>query len=187
MTAISLSERATIVLDTLDELYPEVPPVPLNYTTDWELLVAVILSAQCTDVKVNEVTGKLFRKYSTLTDYVQADQEEFEHDIRSTGFYRNKAKHIKASAKIIQSDFNNRVPDTMDDLLKLPGVARKTANVVLGVVYNKYEGIVVDTHIKRLSTKFGLVTSKSPEAIERELMKIIPKEKWWDFSSKLKA
>ena len=89
MTAISLSERATIVLDTLDELYPEVPPVPLNYTTDWELLVAVILSAQCTDVKVNEVTGKLFRKYSTLTDYVQADQEEFEHVIRSTGFYRN--------------------------------------------------------------------------------------------------
>lgn len=184
---MSIQKRVDVILKTLDSLYPNVPAVPLKYSTDWELLVAVILSAQCTDKKVNEVTVNVFDKYTSLDDYVRANQKEFEEEIRPTGFYRNKTKHILQSARMIQDRFDGVVPNTMKDLLTLPGVARKTANVILGIVYNTYEGIVVDTHIKRLSIKFGLVDSKSPEAIEKELMKIIPHDKWWDFSSKLKA
>ncbi len=148
-------------------------------------MVAVILSAQCTDKKVNEVTEKLFKKYKKLDDYVNADIKEFEQDIRPTGFYRNKAKNILASAKIVKEKFKGKVPKTMQEILTLPGVARKTANVVLGNAYGVVEGIAVDTHVKRLSKLLGLTNETNPDKIERDLMQILPKNEWFGFTYRL--
>ena len=161
------------ILRILKKLYPN-PACALHYTKPWELLIAVILSAQCTDKKVNEVTEKLFKKYKTLDDYVKADRKEFEKDVRSTGFYRNKAKNILAAAKIIKEKFGGKIPRTMEEILTLPGVARKTATVVLGNAYGVVEGIAVDTHVWRLSRKFDLTDYDDPVKIERDLMKLLP-------------
>lgn len=156
--------------------------IVLNYSSPIELLVATILSAQCTDKKVNIVTQELFKKYKTVFDYAKADPKEFEQYIRSTGFYHNKAKNIIKSAQIITEKYNGKVPDSMNLLLSLPGVARKTANIVLGHAFGIIEGIAVDTHVIRLSERLGLTNNKLPEKIEVDLMKIIPKIQWLTFS-----
>lgn len=166
---------------TLKKLFPN-PHTALHFNTHWELLVAVILSAQCTDKKVNEVTQVLFKKYKTLEAYVHANPTQFEQDIRQTGFYKNKAKHILASACIVKGTFNGVVPDTMESILSLPGVARKTANVVLGNAFGIVEGIAVDTHVRRFAIRFNLTDSKNPIVIEQDLMAILPKEEWFSFT-----
>ncbi|MCW9054400.1 MAG: endonuclease III [Candidatus Pacebacteria bacterium] len=171
------SERMKKMLRVLKKLYPDLQ-TELNYSTNWELLVAVILSAQCTDKRVNEVTKTLFKKYRKLDDYVHASLREFEQDIKPTGFYRNKAKNILAAAKVIKNDFGGRIPNTMEEMLTIPGVARKTANVVLGEAHGIYEGIAVDTHVRRLALKYDLTSHKDPVKIERDLMEIIPKKDW---------
>lgn len=154
----------------------------LNYETDIQLLVSVILSAQCTDERVNLVTQELFKKYKTPEDFANADIEVFKLEIKSTGFFNNKAKNIIASSKKIVNDFNSLVPDNMENLLSLPGVARKTANVVLGALFKKNEGVVVDTHVKRLSFRIGLTKNTNPDKIEKDLMNIIDKKEWYNFS-----
>lgn len=170
-------KRLELLLEKLKELYPN-PQMALHYSTPWELTLAVMLSAQCTDKMVNKVTETLFKKYPTLDDYVQADPQEFEQDIRQTGFYKNKAKNALAAAKILKEEFNGELPKTMEELLRLPGVARKTANVVLGNLYGISEGIAVDTHVRRFCYRFDLADSLNPVIIERELMEITPKEDW---------
>lgn len=174
-------ERARNILRVLKRIFTH-SKIALHFGNHWELLVAVILSAQCTDKKVNEVTARLFKKYRTLDDYVRANVREFERDIKSTGFYRNKAKHILADAKIVKKRFNGKVPKTMDEILTLHGVARKTANVVLGNAYGVVEGIAVDTHVRRLARLFKLTEESDPVKIEKDLMKIIPKKEWFDFT-----
>jgi len=171
-------ERAGAIVKKLKELFPDAQIV-LRFSNTWELLVSVILSAQCTDKMVNVVTEKLFKKYRTLEDYINTDVEEFENDIKSTGFYRNKAKNILASAKIVKEKFGGEVPDTMEAILTLPGVARKTANVVLGNAFGIVEGIAVDTHVKRLSQKLGLTEHADPNKIEQDLMEILPQKDWF--------
>lgn len=188
-----MTRNARGIIALLKKTYPDAKIV-LRYSNSWELLVAVILSAQCTDVLVNKVTDKLFQKYTKLDDYIHADPLEFEHDIRSTGFYRNKAKNILSAAKIIQQKFGGRLPKTMEEMLTLPGVARKTANVVLGNAYGVVEGIAVDTHVLRVSQRLRLVDldkiggknmqidfkkDADPVKIERELMGIIPRKDWF--------
>jgi endonuclease III len=173
--------RAGRIVRELRRLFPEAHIV-LKYSNTWELLVAVILSAQCTDKQVNLVTEKLFKKYKKLIDYTKVSQEEFEQDIHSTGFYRNKAKNILASATIVRQQFNGEVPNTMEELLALPGVARKTANVVLGNAFGIVEGIAVDTHVRRLSIKLGLTEHTDPVKIERDLMELLPKKDWFFFT-----
>jgi len=170
-------QRVDILLNKLKELFPYPKPA-LNYSNPIEFLFAVILSAQCTDVQVNIVTKKLFLKYPTLIDYVNADPKEFELDIKSTGFYRNKAKNILATAKILQEKYDGIVPADMDTLITLPGVARKTANVVLAEIYKKSEGIAVDTHVRRLTKIYGLTKHEDPVKIEKDLMAIVPKSDW---------
>jgi endonuclease-3 len=166
-------------------LYPKAK-IALNFSNPWELLVAVILSAQTTDKKVNEITEKIFKKYKTFDDYLKADLKEFTNDIRGVNYFRNKAKFILENAKIIKEKFQGKVPDTMNDLIKLKGVARKTANIVLSIAYNKYEGIAVDTHVKRLAKLLGLTNETKPDKIEKDLMEIIPKGKEWrDFPLRL--
>lgn len=165
------------ILLVLRKLFPNAR-IMLNYSNSWELLVAVMLSAQCTDKKVNEVTEKLFKKYRTLDDYVCAKQKDFEKDIYSTGFYRAKTRHILATAEIVQKKFHGHVPQTMEEITSLPGVARKTANVVLGNAYGVIEGIAVDTHVKRLSRIHGLTESSDPNRIEQDLMQIVPRKDW---------
>jgi len=172
------------IVKELKKLFPDATIV-LNYSNNWELLVAVILSAQCTDVMVNKVTQDLFQKYKTLNDYVNAKQEEFEKDIRSTGFFRNKAKNILAAAKIIKEKHNGKIPNTMEEIMTLPGVARKTANVVLGNAYGIVEGIAVDTHVKRLSFAFGLTEHTNPDKIEQDLMALLPKKEWFPFTYRM--
>ncbi len=154
----------------------------LNYESPIQLLVATILSAQCTDVRVNQVTPALFTQYPTIVDYAAADRVELEEAIRSTGFYRQKARYIQESAYTILQEYGGEVPDEMNDLTKLSGVARKTANVVLGEIYGKAAGVTVDTHVKRLSNRLGLTSESDPVKVERDLMKIIPKEHWIDIS-----
>lgn len=168
----------------LAQLYPN-PKCALNYRTPFQLLVAVILSARCTDKKVNEVTKELFKKYSTLNDFVKANTAEFEHDIYSTGFYKNKTKSILAASKAIKKDFAEKVPKTMGEMLTIPGVGRKTANVVLGELYGATEGIAVDTHVIRLSRLLGLTQHQDAVKIERDLMAIVPKKDWVRFSHML--
>jgi len=175
--------RATInsVVTLLKKKYPYSKSA-LHFKSSLELLVATILSAQCTDKQVNIVTGSLFKKYKTAEDYAKADLTTFEREIRSIGLYRNKAKNIIGSAKKILNDFKGRVPDSMPDLLKLPGVARKTANIVLFGVFGKTEGIAVDTHVRRVTQRLGLTTNKNPEKIEQDLMQILPRKDWGVFN-----
>jgi len=170
--------RADAIIARLKKHYPRAKIV-LRFSNSWELLVAVILSAQCTDKKVNEATAPLFKKYRTLEHYVGADPKEFEKMIRSTGFYRAKTRNILASAKIIKEKFGGRIPRTMQEMLTLKGVARKTANVVLGNAYGVVEGIAVDTHVRRLARRLGLSSSDKPEKIEQHLMRLIPKKDWF--------
>jgi len=179
--------RAREVISRLRAQYPDAGIV-LNFGNDWELLVSVILSAQCTDKMVNQVTATLFKKYRTIEDYASADPAEFEADIRPTGFFRNKAKHIIASAQKVLADYGGEVPADMAGLLTLPGVARKTANIVLGNAHPEVyatdpeAGIAVDTHVNRLSRRLGLATSADSDKIERELMEIVPREDWFQLT-----
>ncbi|GMU74169.1 MAG: hypothetical protein AMXMBFR44_3670 [Candidatus Campbellbacteria bacterium] len=170
-------ERAKKISRTLRKLFPEAR-IALRHKNPWELLVAVILSAQCTDKKVNEVTKTLFKKYRKLDDYVHADPKEFAQDIRQTGFFNAKTKNILATARMVKEQFGGRVPKTMDELLTLRGVARKTANVVLSNAFGVNEGIAVDTHVIRFSNKFGLSSHRDPKKIEQDLMKLFPKGEW---------
>jgi len=172
------------VMRILTRLFPD-PKCALNYRTPWQLLVAVILSAQCTDKKVNEVTKELFKKYKTLDNYVNARPEEFGHDIYSTGFYRAKTKNILAAAHTLKNKFGGKVPKTMEEMITIPGAGRKTANVVLGELYGNAEGIAVDTHVIRLSRLLGLTKHKDATKIERDLMKIVPGKDWVRFSHML--
>ncbi|OGZ20316.1 MAG: hypothetical protein A2494_00090 [Candidatus Lloydbacteria bacterium RIFOXYC12_FULL_46_25] len=170
--------RARTLLRELKKLFPEAGMM-LRFTNNWELLVAVELSAQCTDKKVNEITPLLFKKYPTLLDYVNASPREFEQMIFQSGFYRNKTKNILAAAKMVQETFHGELPRTMQEMLTIPGVARKTANVVLGNAYGVVEGIAVDTHVKRLSHVLGLSDEDRPNNIEKDLMDIFPKKEWF--------
>jgi len=165
------------IIRELKKLFPR-SRVFLRYKNAWELLVAVILSAQCTDKKINEVTRRLFKKYTKLDDYVHAKQGEFEHDIYETGFYRAKTRNILAAAKIIKKEFKGKIPKTMEEILLIPGVGRKTANIVLQNVHGIVVGIPVDTHVKRLSRLLGLTKEVDPNKIERDLMEIFPKKDW---------
>jgi endonuclease III len=177
-------ERIAGILKRLDQLYPDVT-CALTHSSAWELLVATILSAQSTDVNVNRVTPELFRKYPTVQDFAALTPEQLQPDVRSTGFFRNKSKSVVGAAKKIVSDFGGQVPDDMDQLLTLPGVARKTANVVLGTWFKKAIGVVVDTHVHRISRRLELTTQDEPQKIEQDLMKIIPREKWILFSHQI--
>ena len=177
-------KRAVRIVAVLKKLFPNAH-IALKYHSHWELLVAVELSAQCTDKKVNEVTARLFKKYTTLADYVSAKQSDFEKDIHETGFYRNKAKNILAAAKMVHEKYSDVVPRTMKEMLTIPGVARKTANVVLGNAYGIIDGIAVDTHVKRFAQKFDLSDSSDPKVIERDLMALIPLKEWFDLTYRL--
>lgn len=161
--------------------------IALLFGSPFQLLVAVILSAQCTDKRVNLVTQELFKKYRTPKDFAASRLEELEQDIRSTGFYRNKAKNIKASAQIILEKFNGKVPQTMEELLTLPGVARKTANIVLGIGFGIISGIAVDTHVIRVTNLLGLTKNSDPVKIEQDLMKLVPHKDWTVFSLLIQA
>lgn len=200
---MAANTRGQSIISLLTHAYPHAKIV-LRYKNSWELLVSVILSAQCTDRTVNKVTEKLFQKYSALEDYVKAKPTEFEQDIKSTGFYHNKAKNILAAAKLIKDKFDGTIPNTMDEMLTIPGVARKTANVVLGNAYGIVEGIAVDTHVLRLSQRLRLVDlgtiggkkavtfskhgteivdfkkDADPVKIEQQLMQVIPKKQWFN-------
>jgi len=158
------------------------PKIALHYKNPIQLLVSTILSAQCTDKMVNKVTKELFKKYKSVEDYADAELSELEKDIKKTGFFRNKSKNIKNACKMLIEEFDGQVPSTMKEMLLLPGVARKTANVVLTSAYGVIEGIVVDTHVKRLSQRLGLTKNDNPEKIEKDLMNIVPKDKWAQFS-----
>jgi endonuclease-3 len=170
-------ERTAEIIRRLRKAYPDAH-CALNHTNSFELLIATILSAQCTDRRVNIVTADLFRKYRGPKDFADASQAELENDIRSTGFFRNKAKNIKATSERLLNEYGGKVPESIDDLLTLPGVARKTANVVMGNAFGVASGVVVDTHVSRLSQRLGLTTSKTPEKIELDLQKLVPKEDW---------
>lgn len=172
------------ILATLDQMFPNVT-CALHHRNAWELLVATILSAQCTDERVNMVTPGLFAKYPTVTDLAHANPAELGQDIRSTGFFNNKAKNIIGAARRVLSAYGGEVPRTMEDLLTVPGAARKTANVVLGTAYGIAVGVVVDTHMIRLANRLDLSRQKDPVKIEQDLMKIIPREKWIAFSHQM--
>jgi endonuclease-3 len=174
-------ERVRQIIARLDRMYPGVT-CALTHRNAWELLVATILSAQCTDVRVNMVTPVLFKKYPTVQDFAALEPEQLEPDIRSTGFFRNKSKSVVGAARKIVADFGGNVPQTMEELLTIPGAARKTANVVLGTWFKKNEGVVVDTHVTRISRRLELTKHEDPRKIEEDLMQIIPRERWTDFS-----
>lgn len=178
------SEKIKIILERLEKLYPEAKTA-LKFETPFQLLIATILSAQTTDERVNKVTENLFKKMPTPQDFAKASIEEIMEEIKSVNFYKNKAKNIKASAELIIKEFGGKVPDKMEDLIKLPGVARKTANIVLSEAYGINEGIAVDTHVKRLAQRLGLSKNTEPEKIEKDLMEITPKERWRDLSNLL--
>lgn len=165
-------------------MYPDAT-CALHHSNPWELLVATILSAQCTDKRVNEVTPGLFAKYPTIKDFAAAKQEELARDIRSTGFFNNKAKSVIGAARKILSDFGGQVPQDIDKLLTVPGAARKTANVVLGTAFGIAVGVVVDTHVRRIANRLDLTKHDDPVKIEQDLMKVIPKEKWVLFSHQI--
>ncbi len=177
-------KKANKIFAILEKEYPN-STTALTHKDPLELLVATILSAQCTDARVNKVTKDLFKKYKKLSDYAEAKQNVFEQDIRSTGFYRNKAKNIIASAKMISKNFGGQVPDEMEDLLRLPGVARKTANIVLFHFFGKNEGIAVDTHVRRLSLRIGFTENEAPPKIEQDLMKLFERKKWGEVTNVL--
>ena len=177
-------ERVRQILARLDLLYPNVT-CALQHKTAWDLLVATILSAQCTDVRVNMVTPGLFQKYPTAEHFAALKPEELEPDIRSTGFFRNKSKSIVGAAQRVVREFGGKVPDNMEQLLTLPGVARKTANVVLGTWFKKATGVVVDTHVQRISRRLELTQEEDPQKIEQDLMRVLPQEKWIEFAHQI--
>src|SRR6202167_2721649 len=180
-TAAARKARVQQILVILDEMYPNAT-CALEHSNAWELLVATILSAQCTDKRVNLVTPGLFRKYPTIRDFSSASQDEMAREIRSTGFFNNKAKSVIGAARKILTDFGGEVPREMEALLSVPGAARKTANVVLGTAFGIASGLVVDTHVMRISRRLDLTKETDPVKIEKDLMKVIPKEKWILFS-----
>jgi endonuclease III len=176
-TVAERAARIQKILAILDRMYPDVT-CALHHSNAWELLVATILSAQCTDKRVNEVTPVIFRKYPTIRDFANASQEEMAQDIRSTGFFNNKAKSVIGAARKILADYGGAVPQEMDKLLAVPGAARKTANVVLGTAFGIAEGVVVDTHVQRISQRLDLTKESEPGKIEKDLMKLLPRDKW---------
>jgi endonuclease-3 len=177
-------DRIAAILKALNEAYPNVE-CALTHRSPWELLVATILSAQCTDVRVNMVTPELFKRFSTPAAMAKATLPQLETLIRTTGFFRNKAKSIQGAARKIAEEFGGKVPETLAELITVPGAARKTANVVLGVSFGKAEGIVVDTHVFRIARRLGLAKGDTPQKVEQELMKVIPQDRWIDFSHQL--
>jgi len=182
-SAKKMKERAGLIYETLDPIYTH-EKTALTYKTPFQLLVSTILSAQCTDKQVNMVTKDLFKKYKSPRDYVSAPIEELEADIRPTGFYKNKAKSLKGCSQGLLDLYGGEVPASMEALIKLPGVGRKTANCVLGAAFD-IPGVVVDTHVKRLSLRLGLTQNENPDRIETDLQKILPKERWRRFSDLL--
>jgi endonuclease-3 len=178
------TERIKAILRGLDEAYPNVE-CALTHSSPWELLVATILSAQCTDVRVNMVTPALFKRFPTPQSLAEAQVEEIEEKIRSTGFYHNKAKNIQGAARKLITDFKGKVPETLAELTTLPGAARKTANVVLGVCFGKAEGVVVDTHVFRITRRLGLAKGDTPQKVEQELIRILPQSRWIGFSHQI--
>ncbi|MBQ6109346.1 MAG: endonuclease III [Thermoguttaceae bacterium] len=176
--------HAQKILEGLEILYPDAG-CALNHLSALQLLIAVILSAQCTDVRVNFVTKDLFKKYRCAADYANASQEELEADIHSTGFYHNKAKNIRECCRILVEKYGGEVPDSMDELVQLPGVGRKTANCVLGTFWGIADGVVVDTHVLRLAQRMGLSEETTPEKVEQDLMRIVPQDKWVKISHQL--
>ena len=183
-TAAERAARVKKILATLNEMYPGVT-CALHHSNAWELLVATILSAQCTDKRVNMVTPGLFRKYPTMQDFANVNQDELAQDIKSTGFFNNKARSVIGAAKKILGDFGGEVPRDIEKLLTVPGAARKTANVVLGTAFGIASGVVVDTHVQRISHRLDLTKETEPVKIEKDLMKIIPKERWILFSHQI--
>ena len=177
-------DRIAAILKALDEAYPEVR-CALNHTSPWELLVATILSAQCTDVRVNMVTPELFKRFPTPTAMSKATLPELEALIRTTGFFHNKAKSIQGAAQRIMKSFSGKVPETLAELITVPGAARKTANVVLGVSFGKAEGVVVDTHVFRIAHRLSLTKADTAPKVEQDLMRIIPQNRWIDFSHQI--
>jgi len=176
--------RLERIFAALDELFPKAN-CALEHRNPWQLLVATILSAQCTDERVNKVTPGLFRKYPTIEDFANASQDELAQDVRSTGFFNNKSRSIIGAARKIRDEFGGRVPRTMDELLQVPGAARKTANVVLGTAYGVASGVVVDTHVQRISQRLDLTKNTDPGKIEQDLMKIVPQDRWILFSHQI--
>jgi endonuclease-3 len=183
-TAAERAARVTKILAALDRMYPNVT-CALQHSNAWELLVATILSAQCTDKRVNEVTPGLFRKYPTIQDFAAVKQEELARDIRSTGFFNNKSKSVIGAARKILTEFGGQVPREMDQLLTVPGAARKTANVVLGTAFGIASGVVVDTHVQRIARRLDLTKQTDPVKIEKDLMKAIPQEQWILFAHQI--
>lgn len=178
---MTAKEKAKAIAEKLQKLYPN-PKTPLHHSNPWELYVAVALSAQQTDIGVNKLTPVLFKKYKTIEDYRKVPLEEFEKDIQTINFYKGKAKAIKKAADIVTTEYNGKLPESMDELIALPFIGRKTANVILQEAFGKTEGVVVDTHVKRLSNLFGLTTYQDPVKIEKDLMELLPKEKWHNFA-----
>ena len=183
-TAAERDARLQKILAKLDVMFPNVT-CALEHNSAWELLVATILSAQCTDKRVNLVTPGLFAKYPSIEDFAHANLPELANDIRSTGFFNNKAKSILGAAKKVLGDFGGKIPRSMEEMLTIPGAARKTANVVLGTAFGIASGVVVDTHVQRIARRLDLTREASPEKIEKELMKVIPREKWILFSHQI--
>ncbi len=183
-TAAQRRARIQKILQGLDQAYPNAQ-CALGHRTPFELLVATILSAQCTDKRVNLVTPGLFRKYPTVTDFAAARQTALEQDIRTTGFFRNKAKALIGAAQTLLRDFGGQLPRTMEEMLRLPGVARKTANVVLGTAFGLATGVVVDTHVQRIARRLDLTTEKDPKKIEQDLVRALPQDKWIVFSHQI--
>jgi endonuclease-3 len=182
-----LKERAQKILSLLKQAYPDVKGTELNFSNAWELLVATVLAAQTPDARVNEVTKVLFQRYRSIKDYAEADDRELEEILKPINFYRKKAQRIKSIAKIILEKYNGEIPKSIEELTKIPGIGRKTANMVLANALNVVEGITVDTHVMRLANRLKLTTQKDRNKIEKELMEIIPKEEWFDFSNLLIA
>jgi endonuclease-3 len=176
-TSLDIKARVLKIIELLEKEYPDAKTA-LHYSSPLEILIATILSAQCTDKRVNIVTKSLFKKYKTAKDYANVDISELEKDIRSTGFYRNKAKNIKNTARMLVEKYDSQVPRTMEELIELPGVARKTANIVLSNAYGIIEGIAVDTHVRRLAQRLGLTTNRNPNKIETDLMQNVPRAQW---------
>ncbi|MGH9846361.1 MAG: endonuclease III, partial [Blastocatellia bacterium] len=183
-TREQLKERTAQIVRALKKTYPDAT-CALNHTNPFELLIATILSAQCTDERVNIVTAALFRKYRKPEDYVAVPQEELERDINSVTFFRNKSKSIQETARLLVERHSGQVPQTLEELVKLAGVGRKTANVVLGTAFGIPTGVVVDTHVSRLSQRLGITKNKTPEKIEADLIELLPKKEWIDFSHRL--
>ena len=183
-TKAERQQRVRNILEILDRMFPNVT-CALHHSDPWQLLVATILSAQCTDKRVNEVTPGLFKKYPTVRDFASVNQAELASDIRSTGFFNNKSKSIIGAAKKVLSDFKGQVPRTIEEMLTIPGAARKTANVVLGTAYGIPSGVVVDTHVQRIAGRLDLTRETDPGKIEKDLMQIIPQERWILFSHQI--